>query len=58
MIEIIGMEEIMKDYKLSREDATSYLNTKGCPVLPRKKHKPYKVVRHKWEEWLENQKVK
>lgn len=52
MIEIITMETIMKDYELSREDATRYLNMKGCPVLPRKKHQPYKVVREKFEEWL------
>ncbi|WP_312353940.1 hypothetical protein [Aminipila sp.] len=58
MLEIIGIEEIMADYKLKRAQATNYLNTKGCPVLPRKKHEPYRVVRHKFEEWMENQKVK
>ncbi|GEM_PF-3091782 len=54
MLEIIGMEEIMKDYNLSRKIATRYLNTKGCPVLPRVKNAPYQVVREKFEEWLKN----
>ncbi len=58
MIEIIGMEEIMKDYNLTRAEATGFLKTKGCPALPRKKRGRFKIVRHKWEEWLENQKVK
>lgn len=56
MIEIITMDRIMADYKLTRRQATKYLNKKGCPVLPRLKHQPYRIVRHKFEEWLENQK--
>lgn len=52
MLEIIGMEEIMRDYKLSRKVATRYLNTKGCPLLPRVKNAPYQAVRSKFEEWL------
>jgi hypothetical protein len=52
MIEIITMDQIMTDYGLTRRQATRYLNKKGCPVLPRCKKQPYKVVRHKWEEWL------
>ncbi|QIB68227.1 hypothetical protein Ami103574_02385 [Aminipila butyrica] len=55
MIEIISLEQIMVDYALTRRQATKYLNKKGCPVLPRFKNQPYKVVRHKWEEWLESQ---
>ncbi len=57
MLEIIGMEEIMQDYRLTRTEATVLLKTKGCPVLPRKKRGKFRVVRHKWEEWLENQRV-
>ncbi len=52
MLDIIGMEEIMRDYKLSRKVATRYLNTKGCPVLPRRKNAPYQVVREEFEKWL------
>jgi hypothetical protein len=55
MIEIITMDQIMADYKLTRRQATKYLNKKGCPVLPRSKKQPYMVVRHKWEEWLSAQ---
>jgi hypothetical protein len=55
MIEIITMDQIIADYKLTRRQATKYLSKKGCPVLPRSKKQPYKVVRHKWEEWLSAQ---
>lgn len=55
MIEIITMDQIIADYKITRFQATKYLNKKGCPVLPRSKKQPYRVVRHKWEEWLELQ---
>lgn len=55
MLEIITLEQIMADYHLPKKRATKYLNTKGCPVLPRSKNAPYLVVRHKFEEWLENQ---
>lgn len=55
MLEIITMDQIIADYGLTRRQATKYLTTKGCPVLPRKKKQPYKVVRHKFEEWLESQ---
>lgn len=52
-MEIIGIKEIMADYGLSRHEATMYLNMKSCPTLPRTKNFPYKILRHKWEEWLE-----
>jgi len=55
MLEIIGMEEIMKDYNLSRRIATRYLNTKGYPALPRVKNAPYQVVREEFEKWLASQ---
>jgi hypothetical protein len=55
MIEIITMDQIIADYGLSRRQATKYLNKKGCPVLPRSKKQPYRVVRHRWEEWLSEQ---
>lgn len=52
-VEIIGMKEIMNDYGLSRATATAYLNMKSCPTLPRKKNSPYKILRSRWEKWLE-----
>jgi hypothetical protein len=55
VLEIITMDQIITDYKLTRRQATRYLNKKGCPLLPRGKGQPYKVIRHKWEEWLVNQ---
>lgn len=55
MLEIITLDQIVNDYGFTRRQATKYLNKKGCPVLPRKKNQPYKVVRHKFEEWLESQ---
>lgn len=52
-MEIIGMKEIMNDYGLSRATATAYLNMKSCPTLPRRKNAPYRILRSRWEKWLE-----
>ena len=52
MIEIIGIETIMKDYNLSRKEATKYLNRKNCPTLPRQKGQNNKIARQRWEKWL------
>lgn len=55
MLEIITLDQIVNDYGFTRRQATKYLNKKGCPVLPRKKNQPYKVVRCEFEEWLKSQ---
>ena len=52
-MEIIGMKEIMSDYGLSRATATAYLNMRSCPTLPRRKNAPYRILRSRWEKWLE-----
>ena len=51
-IEIIGMNEILLLYGFSRKEATSLLNTRGCPVLPRESGQPYRIVRDEFEQWL------
>ena len=56
-IVIIGMKEIMELYGFSRKEATRLLNTKGCPLLPRKSGWPYRVVKESFEDWLRSRKA-
>lgn len=49
---ILGVEDIMKIYNMGRDETYFYLNKKGCPVLPRKRHAPYKVIKAEFEKWL------
>ena len=51
-IEIIGMNEILELYGFSRKEAARLLNTKGCPVLPRRSGQPYRIVKDEFELWL------
>lgn len=38
---------------LGRKTITRFLNTKGCPVLPRRKGQPYKIPKEKFVTWVE-----
>lgn len=49
---IIGIEEVMKLTGVGRLTATRYLNTKGCPTLPRVKGAPYRVDQDAFLKWL------
>ena len=53
-IEILTFSEIRKEYGFGRDELTHLLNTKGCPVLPRKHNAPYKVVKEEFEKWLKS----
>ncbi len=53
--DIITFSEIREIYGFSQREAVRYLNTRGCPVLPRKKGQPYKVVKSEFDEWLKAQ---
>lgn len=52
--EFISIEEVMKIYGLSKKYTTKLLNTKGCPVLPRRKGQKYRVNKVKFAEWLDS----
>ena len=56
-ITIIGMKEVMDLYGLSRKQATRLLNTKGCPVLPRRDGDNYRIVQEEFEYWLRTRRV-
>ena len=51
-IVIIGMTDILDLYHLTRKQATRLLNTKGCPLLPRRTGEPYRVIQDEFEMWL------
>lgn len=54
---IIGMREIMELYGFTRKEATRLLNIKGCPVLPRDKNAPYRVIKDEFEQWLRSRRA-
>lgn len=56
-ITIIGLKDIMELYGLSRKQATRLLNTKGCPVLPRRDGDNYRIVQEEFETWLRTRRV-
>ncbi|MEG2521286.1 MAG: hypothetical protein RSA49_00220 [Anaerovoracaceae bacterium] len=51
-ISIIGIKEIQSLYGFSRDETYELLKNKNCPVLPRSRNKPYKVVQDEFEKWL------
>ena len=56
-INIIGLKDVMQLYGLSRKQATRLLNTKGCPVLPRRDGDNYRIIQDEFEQWLRSRKV-
>lgn len=53
--DIITFDELCEIYGFGYREAVRYLNTKGCPVLPRKKGQSYKIVKSEFDEWLKTQ---
>ena len=51
-LKILTIKDIQKLYGFGRDEAYGLLNIKGCPVLPRARNKPYKVVQDEFEKWL------
>lgn len=56
-IEIIKLEDIMNLYGFARKEATRLVNTKGCPVLPRRDGAPYRIIKDEFEKWLRSRRV-
>lgn len=56
-IEILGVKEIQKLYKFNKDEVYKLLNIKGCPVLPREGHAPYRVIKDEFEKWLRSRRV-
>lgn len=56
-ITIISLKDVMNLYGLSRKQATRLLNTKGCPVLPRRDGDNYRIVKEEFELWLRSRTV-
>ena len=56
-ITIISLKDVMELYGFSRKQATRLLNTKGCPVLPRRDGDNYRVIQDEFEQWLRSRKV-
>lgn len=56
-IKIIGLRDVMDLYGFSRKQATRLLNTKGCPVLPRRDGDNYRLIQDEFEQWLRSRKV-
>lgn len=54
-IEILTLEQIMREYGMSRQLATRLLNNPKCRTLPRGKGEPYRVARSSWERFLQGE---
>ncbi len=50
----ITIEEAMKITGLGRAKLTALLNTKGCPLLPRRPRQKYVIPRDAFIKWVEN----
>lgn len=56
-IVVIGIKQIMDLYGFSSKEAYKFVNTKGCPVLPREPGAPYKLIKDEFEAWLRSRRV-
>lgn len=56
-IEILTVKDIQTLYGFNRDEIYNLLNIKGCPVLPRQPHAPYRLIKDEFEMWLRKQKV-
>lgn len=48
-----GVQEVMNYTGMSRKAVIRLLNTKGCPVMPRKKKEKFRVPREAFIKWIE-----
>ncbi len=51
-IVILTVSQIRELYGFNKDEVYVLLKTKGCPVLPRAQHAPYKVIQDEFEKWL------
>ncbi len=56
-IEILRVKDLMQLYGFNLDEAYDLLNTKGCPVLPRRTKGPYRVIKDEFENWLRSRRV-
>lgn len=56
-IEIIGIKDIVELYGLNKDETYKLLRVKGCPVLPREPHAPYRIIKDEFESWLRSRRV-
>lgn len=51
-MEILNVNEMIELYGFNRNELYILLNRKGCPVLPRSRNAPYRVIKEEFERWL------
>lgn len=49
---LIGVREVMEIFGVGKDTATSWLKSKSCPTLPRRKGAPYLVSETAFREWI------
>lgn len=49
---ILNVKEVQNLYGFSRDEAYELLKNKDCPILPRARNKPYRVIQDEFEKWL------
>lgn len=55
---LIGVKEVMKIAGVGRHTAMQYLNTKGCPTMPRVKGAPYLVDEDAFKKWMRREETR
>lgn len=50
---LIGVREICEIFGVGKDTATSWLNEKSCPTLPRRKGAPYLVSESALRAWIQ-----
>lgn len=56
-IVILTVKDLQSLYGFNRDEVYVLLKTEGCPVLPRERHAPYKVIQDEFEKWLRGRRV-
>lgn len=56
---ILTFEQLYQKYdgQIPKKSLRKLLATKGCPVLPREKHSPYRIIEDEFDKWLRSRKV-
>lgn len=53
-MKILEIQDIVERYQVTYYQARKWLNSRGCPVLPRGRGGRYRVLKDEFERWLKN----
>ena len=56
-MKILEIQDIVERYQVTYYQASKWLNTRSCPVLPRSCGGKYRVLQDEFDKWLKNSKA-